>query len=87
MISRPQFSGERRRFLSLKKVRTVTNRRATIRVRLDADVVRDARETLGARSNAEAVDLAMTIALAISATAGHMNGKYVERLGSNRFRL
>ena len=87
MISRQQFSGERRRFLSLKKVRTVTNRRATIRVRLDADVVRDAREILGARSNAEAVDLAMTVALAISPTAGHMNAKYVERLGSNRFRL
>ena len=87
MILRPRFSGERRRFLSLKKVREATNGRATIRVRLDADVVRDAREILGARSNAEAVDLAMTVALAISPTAGQMNGKYVERLGSNRFRL
>ena len=87
MILRPRFSGERRRFLSLKKVREAMTRRATIRVRLDADVVRDAREILGARSNAEAVDLAMTVALAISPTAGQMNGKYVERLGSNRFRL
>lgn len=87
MILKPQFSVERRRFLSLKKVREATNGRATIRVRLDVDVVRDAREILGARSNAEAVDLAMTVALAISPTAGHMNAKYVERLGSNRFRL
>jgi Arc/MetJ family transcription regulator len=39
----------------------------TVRVRIDADLVREVREVLGASNNREAVELSITIALAIRA--------------------
>lgn len=61
--------------------------RGTVSVRLDADLVREAREILGARSNRQAVELAITIALAIRE---HQNGhepKFIRSLGSDRFKI
>lgn len=37
----------------------------TVRVRIDADLLREARKILGARSKGHAVELAITIALAV----------------------
>lgn len=42
----------------------------TVRVRLEADLVHEVRKILGARSNRQAVELAITIALAIRAPGG-----------------
>ena len=41
-------------------------RRRKVKVRVDADLLRNARDVLGARTGSEAVELAMTIALAFS---------------------
>lgn len=57
-----------------------------VRVRIDADLVREAREILGARSNSEAVELALTIALAIRGTDSGDAAKFLGVLGSNRFK-
>ena len=62
-------------------------RRKKARVRIDADLLRETRQVLGARNNSEAVELAMTIALAIrEAGSGNasLNMKY---LGSDRFKI
>ena len=58
-----------------------------IRVRVDADLVREARELLGARNNSEAVELALTIALAIREPQSEYAAKYLKILGSGRYRL
>lgn len=57
-----------------------------IRVRVDADLVREARELLGARSNSEAVELALTIALAIREPHSGDAAKHLKTLGSGRFK-
>ena len=57
-----------------------------IRVRVDADLVQAAREILGARSNSEAVELALTIALAIREPHNEYAEKYLKILGSGRFK-
>jgi Arc/MetJ family transcription regulator len=58
-----------------------------VRVRVDADLVREAREILGARSNSEAVELALTIALAVRGTNSRDAAKYLKILGSSRFEI
>jgi len=60
---------------------------STVRVRLDADLVREARTILGARSNRQAVEVAITIALAIRIPVGAEAAKYLEVLRSNRFKI
>jgi hypothetical protein len=55
-----------------------------IRVRVDADLVREAREIRGARNNSEAAELALTIALAIREPEGLHAAKYLRILGSGR---
>ncbi len=57
-----------------------------IRVRVDADLVRDAREILGARNNSEAVELALTITLAIREPHSGDAEKYLKILGSGTFK-
>jgi len=57
-----------------------------IRVRVDADLVREARELLGARNNSEAVELALTIALAVREPQSEYAAKYLKILGSDRFK-
>ena len=59
----------------------------TVRVRIDADLVREVREVLGARNNREAVELTITIALAIRTPGSAEAAKYSEMLGSDRFRI
>jgi|GEM_PF-6654605 len=56
-----------------------------IRVRVDADLVREARELLGARNNSEAVELALTIALAIREPQSEYAAKYLKTLASGRY--
>ena len=57
-----------------------------VRVRVDADLVQAAREILGARSNSEAVELALTVALAIREPQSEYAAKYLKILGSGRFK-
>lgn len=56
-----------------------------VRVRVDAALVQAAREILGARSNSEAVELALTIALAVREPQSEYAAKYLKILGSSRF--
>ena len=56
-----------------------------VRVQVDADLVRAAREILGARNNSEAVELALTIALAIREPHSEYAAKYLKILGSGRY--
>lgn len=58
-----------------------------VKVRIDANLVRKVREILGARNNREAVELAITIALAIRTPSSAEAAKYSEMLGSDRFRI
>lgn len=58
-----------------------------MRVRIDADLLRETRNILGVRSNAQAVELAITIALAIRAPGGTEAAKYLEILRSDRFKV
>ena len=60
-------------------------KRLTIRVRVDADLVQAAREILGARSNSEAAELALTIALAIREPQSEYAANYLKILGSGRY--
>lgn len=59
----------------------------TVKVRIDAKLVREVREVLGARNNREAVELTITIALAIRTPGSTEAAKYSEMLGSDRFRI
>ena len=59
-------------------------RRLKVRVQVDADLVRAAREILGARNASEAVELALTIALAIREPHSKDAAKYLKILGSGR---
>jgi len=54
-------------------------------VRVDAALVQAAREILGSRSNSEAVELALTIALAVREPQSEYAAKYLKILGSSRF--
>jgi len=60
-------------------------KRLKVRVQVDADLVREAREILGARNNSEAVELALTIALAIREPHSKYTAKYLKILGSGRY--
>ena len=60
-------------------------RRLKVRVQVDADLVREAREILGARNASEAVELALTIALAIREPQSEYAAKYLKILGSGRY--
>ena len=60
-------------------------KRLKVRIRVDADLVREAREILGARNNSEAVELALTIALAIREPHSVDAEKYLKILGSGRY--
>ena len=57
----------------------------TVRVQVDADLVREAREILGARNNSEAAELALTIALAIREPQSEYAANYLKILGSGRY--
>ena len=59
-------------------------KRLKVRVQVDADLVREAREILGARNASEAVELALTIALAIREPQSEYAAKYLKILGSGR---
>ena len=59
-------------------------RRRKVKVRVDADLLRNARDVLGARTDSEAVELAMTIALAFSEADTSPNMK---RLSWARFKI
>ena len=61
------------------------SKRLKIRVRVDAELVREAREILGARNASEAVELALTIALAIREPQSEYAAKYLKILGSGRY--
>ena len=61
-------------------------KRLKVRIRVDADLVREAREILGARNNSQAVELALTIALAIREPHSVDAEKYLKILGSDRFK-
>lgn len=56
-----------------------------VRVQVEADLVREAREILGARNASEAVELALTIALAIREPQSEYGAKYLKILGSGRY--
>ena len=56
-----------------------------VRVQVEADLVREAREILGARNASEAVELALTIALAIREPHSKDAAKYLKILGSGRY--
>ena len=58
----------------------------TVRVRIDTELLREARRILGAASNKKAVELAITIALAIRAPGSPEATKYLEILRSDRFK-
>ena len=60
-------------------------RRLKVRVQVDAELVRAAREILGARNASEAVELALTIALAIREPHSKDAAKYLKILGSGRY--
>jgi len=60
-------------------------KRLKVRVQVDADLVREAREILGARNASEAVELALTIALAIREPHSKDAAKYLKILGSGRY--
>lgn len=60
-------------------------KRLKVRVQVDADLVREAREILGARNASEAVELALTIALAIREPQSKDGAKYLKILGSGRY--
>lgn len=62
-------------------------RRPTVMVQLDAELVREARKILGARSNRQTVELAMTIALSIRSSGGAEAAKYLETLRTDRFKI
>ena len=57
-----------------------------IRVRVDADLVREARGILGARNNSEAVELALTIALAIREPQSEYAAKHLKILSAGKFK-
>ena len=59
-------------------------KRLKVRVQVEADLVREAREILGARNASEAVELALTIALAIREPQSEYAAKYLKILGSGR---
>ena len=56
-----------------------------VRVQVEADLVREAREILGARNASEAVELALTIALAIREPQSEYAAEYLKILGSGRY--
>ena len=58
-----------------------------VRVRIDEVIAREARETLGARSNSEAVELALAIALAVCRTNSANAAKYLKIICSSRFKI
>ena len=60
-------------------------KRLKVRVQVEADLVREAREILGARNASEAVELALTIALAIREPHSKDAAKYLKILGSGRY--
>ena len=62
-------------------------RRKKARVRVDADLLREARDVLGARTNSEAAELAMTIALAIREARNGGGSPNMKRLGSDQFKV
>ena len=61
-------------------------KRLKVRVQVDADLVLEAREILGARNGSEAVELALTLALAIREPHSEYAAKYLKILGSDRFK-
>jgi Arc/MetJ family transcription regulator len=60
-------------------------KRVKIRVRVDADLVLEAREILGARNTSETVELALTIALAMREPQSEYAAKYLKILASGRY--
>lgn len=62
-------------------------RRKKVRVRVDADLLREARDVLGARTNSEAAELAMTIALAIREARNAESSPNMKRLRSDQFKV
>ena len=62
-------------------------RRRRVRVRVDGDLLREAREALGTRSNSQTAEFAMTIALAIHRPWNGVAQKYLQRLSSRQFRI
>lgn len=62
-------------------------RRKKAWVRVDADLLREARNVLGARTNSEAAELAMTIALAIREARSRGGSPNMKRLGSDQFKV
>ncbi len=60
-------------------------KRLKIRVRVDADLVREARELLGARNTSETVELALAIALAMREPQSEYAAKYQKILASGRY--
>ena len=56
-----------------------------VRVQVEADLVREAREILGARNASEAVEFALTIALAIREPHSECAAKYLKILRSGRY--
>lgn len=61
--------------------------RRVMKVCIDANLVREVGKILGARNNREAVELAITIALALRFPGSAEADKYLEMLGSDRFRI
>ena len=61
--------------------------RSKVRVRIDAELVHEARKILGARSNSQTVELAVVLALAIRSPDGPEAAKYLEILRSNQFKI
>jgi hypothetical protein len=59
----------------------------TVSVRIDADLVRLVRRILGADSNKQAAELAITIAIAIREPGSAEATKCMNILGSNRFKI
>ncbi len=57
---------------------------STVRVRIHAALVCEARTTLGTRSNSQTVELPIALALAIRAPGGAESAKYLEIFRSDR---
>ena len=62
-------------------------RRKKVRIRVDADLLRETRDVLGARTNSEAAELAMTIALAIREARSADTSPNMKRLRSDQFKV
>lgn len=56
-------------------------------MRIDGELLREARETLGTRNNTQTVELAMTITLAVQEPCDGIAQKYLRRLRSRQFKI